>query len=151
VTRPGDELAPSVEEGREVGGHLVEGARELDELGGTSLGRARGEVAGGEGGGRRPEPVDSARDQAREEQRRDHRGRGGRGRDGQDLDVVAHVEHDPSGQEDGRERQHDGEEGEPGELRANSGKNAESESDDQADRERGQRDEDRELDHGVNL
>ncbi len=53
VARPGDELAPGVEESLDVGRHLVERGRQIGELGGPALGRPRREIAAGERRGRR--------------------------------------------------------------------------------------------------
>ena len=66
------------------------------------------------------------------------------------LHVIAHVEHDPAGEEHGAERQHDGEQREPRELQANRGQKLEEQGHDQADAERGPGDDERELDHGEN-
>ena len=93
------------------------------------------------------QPLDDA---VREEEAGEHRGRRRRARHGQDLDVVAHVEHDPAGEEHGAERQHDCEQREPGELQADRGEKLEEQGHDQADPERGRRDDERELDHGEN-
>ena len=54
VARPRDELPPGVEELVEVDGHLVEGARELVQLGGPLLGRPRAQVPAGDGRRRGP-------------------------------------------------------------------------------------------------
>ena len=60
--------------------------------------------------------VDRVRDRTGEHERRDDRDGRGRRRDGEELHVVAHVEHHPAGQEHRGERQADREEREPGEL-----------------------------------
>ena len=151
VARPRDELATGVEDPVQVLRHLVERSRQVGELGRAALGGARAQVAGGQRGRGDAEPVDARGDLAGQQERGDHRGGRGRGRNGEDLHVVAHVEHDPAGEQDGSEGQDDGEEGEPDELHAERGEEAQPERDHQPDHERRERDEDGELDHGANL
>ena len=94
---------------------------ELGKLARAAGGRARAEVAGGELGRRAAEAVERAEDPAGEEQRGDDGGERRGGGDGEDLRVVFHVEHHPAGGEHRGERQHDGEQREPGELEAHRG------------------------------
>ena len=58
------------------------------------------------------------------------------GRDGEDLDVVAHVERHPAGEQHGREREADGERGEAGELQPQAREEAKEHDRAQPDRER---------------
>jgi hypothetical protein len=118
VTGPGDELAPGVEELLDVGGHLVEGVAELDQLAGARLGRARTQVAGGELRRSLPEALERAEDAARQQHRAGEADERGRDRDGRDLRLVVHAEHHPAGREHDRERQADRREHERGELHA---------------------------------
>ena len=153
MARPRDELAARVEEPLELRGHRVEGARELGELARARLVGARGEVAGRERASRRRAAAGSRlRSSAASEQRGADRDGRRRRRDGEDLHVVAHVEHRPAGEEDGGERQRHGEQREAGELqRARSASSAERERD---ARRRptsvADGDDDGELDHGTN-
>jgi hypothetical protein len=150
VARPGDELAPGIEDLRQVLGHLVERPSQLRELGRSALGRPRAQIASREGRGGGAQPVDLGGDRPRQEQTGDD-GRGRRGgRYGQDLHVVAHVEHDPAGEEDGAERQDDGEERQADELEPDGREQAQSECDAQPCDEGRDRHEEGELDHGAN-
>jgi hypothetical protein len=116
VARPRHELATSIEQPLELRGHAVERARQLLELARPGLLRPRTKIAACERRRRVAQPPDPAPDRVRDEQARpDRNGRRPR-RDGEDLDVVAHVEHRPTGQEDGRERQRHREQRESGEL-----------------------------------
>ena len=150
MARGGDELAAGVEEPLEVRGHLVERAAELRELARTAVGSARAEIAGRELLGGVAEPVDAPRDRGAEAERgRDGCGRG-RGGHREDLHVVAHVEHHPAGQEHGEERDHDGEQREPGELEAHRRQEPERERGGERRGEGGARDGEGEPDHGTN-
>ena len=116
VARPGHELSPGVEELLERFRHGVERDGELSDLRRAFDRRPSGKVAGGERPRGRADSPQRAGDRAREHQGRED-GCGGRaGRDGEDLLVGSHVEHDPPRQQDGAERDADGNEGEPGEL-----------------------------------
>ena len=117
---------------------------------GPSLVGARGEVAGRDRARGVPQPPDPRRDRGREQERGADRDRRGRGCDGEDLHVVAHVEHGPAGEEDDRERQRHGEEREARELRPDAREQAEREREAAPDEERGERDDDGEPDHGLN-
>ncbi len=117
VARRGDEFAAGIEEALETRGHLVERAAELGELA-RPVPRAPGRR------GRLPATRAEAacsRSMLREIAVAENEpgGDGGRcrgRRDGEDLDVVAHVEHDPAGEEDDEEREQDREQGEPDQL-----------------------------------
>ena len=151
VARGGDELAPSVEEAFEAAGHRVERPAQLGELTRASLGCARAEVAGGERRRCGAKAVDAACDRRREHERRRDGRRRRRRRDGEDLDVVAHVEHHPAREQHGEQRQHDREQREAGQLQAHAGEEAERERRRQPDRERADGDGEGEGDHGRNL
>ena len=70
----------------------------------------------GDAGRRGLQPFDAPRDR-RPEDEPGGDGGGCRGRgDGEDLDVVAHVEHDPAGEENDEEREQDREQREPDQL-----------------------------------
>jgi hypothetical protein len=118
VARPGDELPPRVEELFELRRHRVERSRQLRELGRAVLHGPRAEVTRRNRFRCVPQPVDALGDRPRNDQApRERDRRGGRG-DGQDLDVVAHVEHRPAGEEHRRKRQSHGEQRKPRQLRA---------------------------------
>jgi hypothetical protein len=150
VARGRDELAARVEQALEALGHRVERAAQLCELARAALGGPNREVAARERGGRAAEPVDPVHDRAGDGERRDD-GRccGGRGH-GEDLHVVAHVEHDPAGQEHGEERQHDREQREAGDLEPHGGQAAQRQGGDEPSRERRRGDRERQPDHGTN-
>jgi len=93
------------------------------------------------------EQLDRARDDERCDDRRQ---RGGR-RHGEDLHVVAHVEHDPSRQQHGSERKQHGEEGQPDELEPDGRKQPKQIGERKPDGERRQCDEDGVCDHGASL
>ena len=116
VARPGDELAACVEELLEARRHLVERAGEVGHLGRPRLRSADGEIAMGEPRRRVAHAIDGADDRAGEDEPGDDRDRRRRRRDGEDLDVVSHLERHPAGEQHRRERQADRESGESGEL-----------------------------------
>ena len=151
MTRPRDELAARVEERLEVAGHGVERAAHVRELARPAGGGARTELAAREllGGGL--EAVQAPCDPRADEERGGERGRRGCGGDGEDLDVVVHVEHDEPAEDHGGERQPDGEQREPGELHAHGGKPAKREREQRARGERAGAGDEREGDHSVNL
>ena len=151
MARRRDELAPSVEEVFEAAGHRIERPAQLGELTRAAFGCARAEITRGERGGGGAKTVDASRDRRRKHERRRH-GRRRRGcRDGEDLDVVAHVEHHPAREQHGEQRQDDREQGESGQLQAHAGEEAERERRRQSDCERAGGDGEGERDHGRNL
>jgi hypothetical protein len=94
--------------------------------------------------------VERPQDRAADEQgRAEGRGRGAGG-DEQDVEVVLRVEHDDAREEHCRERERDGDEPEAGELETHGGEPSQRERGQEPCRERAQRDDDREWDHGVN-
>ena len=113
VAGRGHELPPGVEEALEARGHLVERAAQLGELARSAVGSARAEVARGDASPTQRGAARCARDRARRARARQRRRRCRRGGDGEDLDVVAHVKHDPAREQHDRERQEDGQQGEP--------------------------------------
>ena len=110
---------------------------------------ARLEGPAGELVGRRLEGAEPARDPRCDEQRRRERRRGGGRRDGEDLDVVVHVEHDQAAEDHRRQRQPDGEQREAGELQAHGRQAAQRERECDPRGERAQRHDHGEGDHGV--
>jgi hypothetical protein len=149
VARPGHELSPGIEDPCQGVAHLVEVARERCDLRGAVLRSARGEVASRELGCRPREPLDRPLDRPRDHER-GHERHGGRcGADGEDLHVVAHVEHHPSGCEHDDEGEADREDGEPDEPQAQRRQPAQRERDREADGERCERDDEPGLDHGT--
>ena len=82
--------------------------------------------------------VDRSRDRAGKEEAPDHRDRRRRREHGEDLHVVAHVEHDPAGEENDGERETDGEGSEPHELQAHRRERSQPQGEDQPDAERDQ-------------
>jgi hypothetical protein len=150
VARPRDELTPGVEEPLELVRHGVERAGELGQLTWAALVGPHGEVARGDGARGVAQTPDPGRGRGRQEERSADCDRRGRRRDGEDLHVVAHVEHDPAGEEDARERERHREQGEAGQLRPDAREQTEREREDAPDEERGERDDDGEADHGLN-
>ena len=119
---------------------------------------SRGPVSGRARRGRLPRrSADAARsrsmragDRAAEHERWRRRRRRPRRGDGEDLDVVAHVEHDPAREQHDGERQQDGEQREPGQLQPDRREEPEPDGRGEADREGDERDDEREPDHGTN-
>ncbi len=150
MTRPGDELAPRVEQLLDRPRHLVERGAHLAQLARAAAGHAGGEVARGELRRGRAEPIQRAEDPAPEQQR----ATGGRerrcGRDCEDLDVVVHVEHHPARRQHRGEREHDGEQRERHELEPQTREQAEGERPGDAGRERREREDDSDGRHGLN-
>ena len=103
VARPGDELAPRVEEPLDVRPHLVEGRAHLEQLPRPGFESAGGQVSGCELRRSSAQPLerpqDAARKQCGADERRQRRGE----RHRSDLDVRVHPEHHPA------RREHDGE------------------------------------------
>ena len=127
VARPGDELPASVEEPLQARAHLVERPGEIGDFGRAVLRGLRVEVSASELRERRRDAVDRVGDRPCHDEGRDDRGQSRRGGDGQDLDVVAHVEHDPAREEHGSEREH-GEHGQAGELEPQGREEAETQA-----------------------
>ena len=151
VARPRDELAPRVEQRLEVARHAVEGAADVGELARAAGGSTRGELAARyllRGVLEAAQPV---RDLRADEQRSAQRGRRRRRCDGEDLDVIVHVEHHESAEDHRGERQPDGEQGEPGKLQADGRKASQREREHEARGERAGPGDERERDHGVSL
>ena len=151
VTGPGDELPAGVEDPRQGVAHLVEVARERRDLRGAVLRSAGGEVAARELGCCPREPLDRPLDRPRDHERGDERDGGRCGADGEDLHVVAHLEHHPAGREHHDEREADGEDREPDEPQAEGRQRTQRERDREADGERRERDDEPGLDHGTSL
>ena len=149
VAGPGDELSAGVEDPCQRVAHLVEVARERRDLRRAVLRSAGGEVASRELGCRPREPLDRPLDRPRDHERGHERDGGRCGADGEDLHVVAHVEHHPSGREHDDEGEADREDGEPDEPQAQRRQRAQRERDREADGERRERDDEPGLDHGT--
>ena len=147
---PGDELSPGVEEPLDRLGHRVERSAHLRELASALLGCTGGEIAGGELCGGCAQPLEWLHDPAGEQQRPDDGGQRRSRRDGEDLGVVVHVEHDPAGGQNPAEGEDDREECEPGELQADGRQQPEQKRRDDPDGDGAEREEDRDLGHGVN-
>jgi hypothetical protein len=129
---------------------VVERASELGELAGPVVRRAGREVAGSELRRGRPQAVEPARDRRAEREPDGDRPRGRAGGDLEDLQVVAHVEHDPAGHQDGGERDHDREQGEAGELQAHGGQQQEKQRSCERRGQRRRGDGEAEPGHGTN-
>ena len=151
VARGRDELPPSIEEVFEAAGHRIERPAELGELARASLGCAGAEVTGGERGGGGAKPVDPPRDRCRQHERRSYGRRRGSCGDGEDLDVIAHVEHHPAREQHCEQRQNDGEQRESSQLQPHAGEKAERKRCSQADCKGSGGNGDGERDHGRNL
>ena len=121
----------------------------LRDLGRSLLGRSRGEVAGGEPGRGEPQAVERRADPVGEQERRDDGGEGGGRGHGEDLGVGVHLEHHPARGEHAGERQDHREQRERRQLQPQRGKQPQQQGGEHADRERPEREQDRELDHGV--
>ncbi len=149
MARGCDELAAGIEEGLEARCHVVERAAEVGELTRSGVRRTGGEVAGGD---RRRRPGDGRcpGDRGAEDEACRDRCGCGRCRDGEDLDVVAHVEHDPAREEDDGEREQDGEQRETDQLQPDGREEPQGDRRGESDGEREERDDERELDHGTN-
>ena len=124
---------------------------ELRDLGRPILRRPSLEVATGEVDRRVPHPVERVGDRRATTKRGDERRERGRRGHGENLHVVAHVEHDPAGQQHRAERQQHGEHGEAGELQPHRGQPAQAIGEDEPDGERRESDDVLGRDHGVNL
>ena len=147
VAGPGDELPASVEEPLDARRHLVEGSAELEELARAGLGRAGSELAAGEPGGGRPQPLQGTEDPAREEQRADQRRERRGDGDGEDLRVVVHAEHHPARGEHDAERQADGEQRERDDLEPQGGEQPDGRRDGDSRREDAEAEDERDEDH----
>ena len=150
MARGGHQLPLRVEEGLEARCHVVERAAEIGELARPGHGGAHAEVACRHERRRVAETVDAGGDRAAEDEAGGDGGGRSRGGDGEDLDVVAHVEHDPARQQHDGERQQDGEQRQAGQLQADGWEEAQGDRGGEPDRERGERDDEGELDHGTN-
>src|SRR6266545_2681557 len=147
---PGNELPAGVEELLQALSHPVEGGAELGELRRAVLGRPRLQVAPSQCCRGSPDPIERARDAARQDDA--GTGRSGRrsGGDREDLHVVAHVEHHPAREEHDRPRQHDREKCKAGELKTHRRQPQDEEPGGERDGERGARDDEGQVDHREN-
>ena len=151
VACPGDELPPGVEQPLQVLAHVVERARQLGQLSRPALRGARIEVAPCELHGCLPDTIDGVGDRSRDDECGDDRGeRGGCG-DREDLDIVAHVEHHPAGEQHRSQREQNRQNGEAGELKPHGREQSERGGEDQTDGEGRERDDDACRDHGTSL
>ena len=149
VTRPCDELAPGVEQLLDVVCHLVERRREIGDLRGAGLRRASCEVTACESARSRVDAVERLRDRMREVEAGHDGDCCRRGGDGEDLHVVAHVEHHPAGEQHRCQRQSHGEHREAGQLQPDGGQQAKEEDESEPDRECRRGDGERVDDHGT--
>ena len=115
------------------------------------MGRTDTEVAAREAAGGVANGVDRVDDRAAQPQAGEDGDRSGGRRHGEDLLVVAHVEHHPAGQQDDSQRQADGERRQPGDLQADGGQRAERDRQDEADGKRCGGNGDCGQDHGTSL
>ena len=151
MARGGDELAAGVEEALELGGHRVEGASEPRKLTRAACRSTDGQVSLSETIRRSTQLLERPGDRRGQDEGDGDRACGRGSGDGEDLHIGAHVEHHPARQEDGGEGQQNGEQPERGELRADRRQPSQRQRADQADRERREGDDDREVNHGTNL
>ena len=115
------------------------------------LARAHGEVAGCDLRGGGAEAPDRPGEVAGEQQCGEQRRRGGSDGDGEQLDVVPHVEHHPAGEEDDGERQRDGQERQGDELAADRRQEADPDDERQPDRKGQGGEAEPGSDHGTSL
>jgi hypothetical protein len=147
VARPRDELAPRVEQALDVLRHLVEGSRNLSDLGGPLEGRPHAQLAARQGRGRGAQAVERTQDRAAEEKPgADRRGRRG-SRDRKNRQVVSGAEHDRAGDDDGDQWKQDGNEAEADESEADRRQPAECKRGEKSARKRRQRHDQREENH----